>query len=377
MLYTGPGGEYELTLKPGEDWRLRVDVTQVRPWRIELRERDGSRATRGGVSLSWRQSEAVGRYWRGVADSPDGLVVLKLPPVSAAFLAVMDSSSRWLLERHVGPAEFEQDPYVITLGESSAEYRVVDNAGRPIAAASISSLTSGDTYRQWSTYRTDSDGRALLPDARDVMVKHETAGLGAYFGLNESDRVAGVYELKLNAVGALEVLVRDGAFAVSGVEVQLGQRGCWLTSPVTDASGVAKSLPLAAGRWDAKFELTGYWPARASVDFNRGSPPLRLEVRRLADVAFEVRSASAAAVEGLRVEFESVEFGERASEWLAKQRISASDAGLRLDASGKLELRGLPHGRYRWSIVGAEGTLASDEVVLAPRVRTSVEARVP
>lgn len=108
-----------------------------------------------------------------------------------------------------------------------------------------------------------------------------------------------------------------------------------------------------------------------------GGTRAEFQVRRLSSVAFEVGSASGAAVEGLRVELESVEFNERASEWLAQQRIWASDAALRLDASGRLELRGLPHGRYRWSIVGAEGTLASDEVVLAPRARTSVEARVP
>jgi len=265
----------------------------------------------------------------------------------------------------------------VKLGDGAADYRVVDGAGRPIPGVSIASLNSADVYRQWTTSRTDADGRAQLPHARDVMMKHETAGLGALFGLSDTERVAGTYELELDAVGALEIVVRDGAFAAAGAEVQVGQRNCWMTRPTTDAGGAAKTLPLTAGRWDLVFEAPGYWPSRTTVDFKRGSPPVKLEVRRLASARVRARSASGAPLAGIVLELTSVEFNERASEWLGAGRITSSTGAMALDSTGELHLQGLPHGKYRWiASAGAEG-LAAGEVVLAPRAVAEIDILVP
>ncbi len=377
MLYNGYSGEYEVVLRPGEEWKLRVDASQLRPWTLEIREADGGPLLRGGFNLTWNEGAALGIVGMGIGAQHRGRVTTHLPRVNAAFLRVVDGSGRWVLERHIGVAEFEADPYVVELGDESADYRVVDSAGRPIPGVSIASLNSGDVYRQWTSSRTDADGRAQLPHARDVMLKHETAGLGARFGLSETERVAGTYELELDAVGALEIVVRDGAFAAAGAELKVGQRNCWMTRPVTDASGVAKTLPLTAGRWDVAFEAPGYWPARATVDFKRASPPLRLDVRRLAGAHVRARSASGAPLAGIVLELTSVEFNERASQWLGAGRITSSTGGMTLDAKGELRVQGLPHGKYRWiAIAGGEG-LAAGEVDLAPRAVADVDIFVP
>lgn len=377
MLYNGYAGEYEVVLTPGEEWKLRVDASQLRPWTLELRQADGALLPGGAVLLTWNDHEARGHVSAGLDASFNGRITLQVPRVAAAFLRVLDSNGRCALERHVGAAEFESDPYVVKLGDGAAEYRVVDGAGRPIPGVSISSLNSGDTYRQWTTSRTDADGRAQLPHARDVLLKHETAGMAVRFALSESDRVAGVYELELEAAGALDVVVRDGAFVVSGAEVQLGQREHTFTSPITDANGVARSLPLVAARWDARLEAPGYWPARASIDFARGSPPLRLEVRRLSDVLLELRSASGARVAGVTLELTSDEFGERVSDWLAAGRIASSTGAMSVDVEGRVRLTGLPHGKYRWLVTSAGEGVAGGEVLLEPRAVAQVEVRVP
>lgn len=376
-LSNGHELEYGLKLVPGQAWQVRVDVARLAPWSVEVRNADGSIPERFGVSLQWIDDGRVCFVSYGADASHRGRLPIVVSRDAAAVMRVANSAGEWVFEATVGPQDFARDPYVVTLDTPPVGYRVVDEAGAPLAGVSVARHLPGPMSARRLGYLTGPDGVARLPECPGVTYFHPTLGSGAAFGLTAAEQRAGTYQLELAPVGALTLAVRDGAFFVAGAQLDLGPRGCWITQLRTDASGVAKSLPLNAGVWDVRFEMPGYWPAQAEYDVKRDMKPVTLQVRRLADVEFEVRSASAMSIEGCTVELVSEEFGERASEWLARGRVGASSGSLRIDRAGKLKVTGLPHGKYRWSVAcGGEG-LTAGTVELAPRALGRVSAVVP
>ncbi len=375
MLSDGYEIYSHVSLVPGAPWSLVVDHAALSYWHVQFRTRAGAPASDYTAFAVW--TDAAVTRTVGATAREDGRARLLAPKPQPFTLRVTDPMGTWVRDLVVGPAELARDPFEVIVDEDLPQFRVSDGAGAPLAGVSVVSLSRQLGYSHSRAAQTDASGRVTLFAADDVSFTHSTLGMGVKLGLRESDQRAGVWELKLDPAGPLELFVRDGDFAVAGAELSLGVAGYWLSRPRTDSAGFVKTIPLNAGRWDVRMDLPGYWPTQASFEVRRGGEPAQMQVRRLGDVVFDVRSASGAPVRGLEVDLVSEEFGERASEWLAKRRIGASSEERLVDESGALELRGLPHGKYRWSIAGHEGTLASAEVVLAPRVRTRVEARVP
>ncbi len=375
MLSNGYELYSQVSLVPGAPWSLLIDHASLSAWQIQFRTGAGEPAPGCTAFALWSDAGVTRTLGAGAKD--DGRARVFAPKNQPLTLRIHDAKGVWLRDVDVGPVERAQDPFEVLVDDDRPMFRVTDGTGAPLAGVNVFALSRQFGYSQSRSAQTDASGMARLFEAGDVSFTHSTHGLGVRLGLSKSDQRAGVYELKLDPGGPLELSVRDGAFVVAGAELKLGTAGYWLSRPRTDSMGVAKTIPLNAGRWDVRMDLPGYWPTQASFEVVRGVTAAQLQVRRLGDVAFEVRSASGAPVEGLEVELLSEEFNERAGDWLAKRRISASNADSRVDARGKLELRGLPHGKYRWSIVGRDGVLATNEVELAPRARVSVEARVP
>jgi hypothetical protein len=368
----------DLTLRPGEEWRLRVDLRTLDPWNVEVREADGAGVDPGcDAWLLWRE-DGVARFLAAASDH--GVAApIRAPRGGRGVLYVVRLDGSIAYVANVGPEEFKQDPYVVKLGVGRHGFRVIDSAGKPVPGATVQLCAPGFPMSNAFTAVTGADGLASVAAPKttpDVIVSHANVGMGAFLGLGASDERAGVYELELNPEGPAEIVVRDGSFVVAGAELDLMAGEYVVSRPRTGADGVAKTIPLNAGKWRARFESPGYWPGQADFEVKSGLRPVVLQVRRLADAQFEVRSATGAGVEGLAVELENVEFGESASEWLARGRIEASAPTLVLDSEGKLRVSGLPHGNYRWVVVAGAEPLATGEVTLPPRALTRIEATV-
>ncbi len=71
-------------------------------------------------------------------------------------------------------------------------------------------------------------------------------------------------------------------------------------------------------------------------------------MRALGDLEPRVENDEGVPVAGVAVELESVELGESVIAWLEAGRVQSD--GLRTDASGKLVVRRIPRGEYRWTI---------------------------
>jgi hypothetical protein len=368
----------DLALRPGEDWRLRVDLRSLDPWNVEVREADGAGVDPGcDARLIWRE-DGVTRNIGGASDFGNA-APLRAPRGGRGVLCVVRLDGSIAYVANVGPEEFKQDPYVVKLGDARHGFRVVDSTAKPMAGATVQLCAPGFAMSNAFTAVTGADGLASLAAPKttpDVIVSHAHVGMAAFLGLGASDERAGVYELELNPEGPAEIVVRDGSFVVAGAELDLIAGEYVVSRPRTGADGIAKTIPLNAGKWRARFESPGYWPGQADFEVKSGLRPVPLQVRRLADAEFEVRSATGAGVAGLAVELESVEFGESASEWLARGRIEASASTLALDSEGKLRVSGLPHGKYRWSVAAGAEPLATGEVTLPPRALTRIEATV-
>jgi len=375
MLASGYELYYELLLRAGRKWLLQVDAAQLRPWVVRVVGDDGAPWSNvARATVLWNEGEAVGSSsWMS---DENGDVHVLAPSARSAVLRV-NVRGRAVLEMPVGAAEFAQNPYVVKVGEPKANYVLLDGEGQPISGGNVSAPNWSLAQYGPRPVATDAQGLAQLFEARDIVFWHASIGWGYRFGLDPGDKLDGRWELELDPVGPLEVRVRDGALPIAGVDVGIGLREFGLIRPRTDAQGLARTAPLNAGRWRVRCRALGYWPTEAEVEHRRGAPPLELQVRRLCDAQFEVRSPTGANVEGLEVELESDEFKESASAWLAAGRIEASPPALRTDRDGRLRFSGLPHGKYRWSVASGVEALASGELVLAPRAVTPVEVRVP
>jgi hypothetical protein len=99
---------------------------------------------------------------------------------------------------------------------------------------------------------------------------------------------------------------------------------------------------------------------------------VEIDVRRTGELEFVIRRPGGAPAAGALVELHSVEFDTNVADWVAAGLVAGAERGLVTDGEGRIRLRGLPHGSYRWSCAGASGAasvppnaLASEAIQLA------------
>jgi len=379
-LYTGVQLISLVELIPGRDWRVVVDAERLAPWNLVLRDSRGvGLSTDYGVRLTWSEGGVPTRIGSYLGDG--GELSFWAPRGAVSTLRVFGPNSSWLHQATVCDAEYQQDPYVVQIGERAASFRVVENNSTPIAGATVYLLIPGLGYEAAISATTTADGLASVTAPAsgpvDVGVFHPTLGLAAFIGLGDDDQQSGLYELELDPVAPMEVLVRDGAIPVAGAELGLGKGGYWMSRPRTDGAGLTKTVPLNGGAWRVRFDQPGYWPTEGEFLLKKGSKPFELQVRRLSDLEFEVRDAAGLAVSDVEIGLVSDEFHESAGDWLAQGRITSSTGSMRTDRSGKLTVRGAPHGKYRWSVLAGDEVRATDWVTAPPLGVASVDARLP
>ena len=139
----------------------------------------------------------------------------------------------------------------------------------------------------------------------------------------------------------------------------------------SDEAGLIEEPGFCEGRFSVLVEQARYWRTLTLVHGAATDEVTDVQVRRLADVSFDVRSTSGLTVRDRPIRIESLEFETDVSAWVASGKVSAPD-GLVTDSAGHLRVTGLPRGDYRWMILDANGVATEGEVTLAPWVETPV-----
>jgi len=305
---------------------------------------------------------------RGQNVSINGLVpvgvILELAgiPADTAHIQLADGQSRLLLSEGL---ELTGEPVQrIDLKIPTARLRVrcVDPKGQPLGSVFV--LPAQDVTRLSEGVITAPDGTAeILCSVGDrvllVVRKNDQWELGAYRWVAIEDGEVDV-EWVLDPSCSLVLEVRDGAIVLPAVDfvwrVPDSPMGLLRTRALNQVGFGVVGLQLGPYRLECVDSAIWFPPQIVEVGDVVGT--LKVEARRRGGLEVEVRRGGVALV-GIAVEIESLDadwHGERSlRRWMASGAVPS--ASLTTDATGKVHLRGLPHGRYRVRLNDPAGLL--------------------
>jgi hypothetical protein len=355
---------FEFTLEPGQGV-VELPVRVAPGVNVVLEE--GAPAEAALVRVHHRDETGWGRDTLGNLDGGREVAL----PVEAARVReveVLDASSVRLMRREVTAEERAAGTVRIGAAEELL-VRVVDRKRAPIEGTTVLVRRDGGATEVALDARTDAEGLARLAgvgwEQVEVLAFHPQRGVVPSVRARAADHRSKPLEIELEAEGRWSIDVRDGEAPLAGVQVRFLDPRHNAGRSVSDATGRATSLPFAAGRYRAEAGERGYWPSALEVDFQGTDLQSTLQVRRTGSAEIELRSSSSPDVQAFEVDFESIEFGERASQWIEQGRASA-DGGLSPDKDGRVRVDGLPRGKYRWRAVRAGEVVASGELEVPP-----------
>lgn len=328
---------------------------------------EGAPAEAALVRVHHRDETGWGRDTLGNLDGGREVVL----PVEAARVReveVLDANSVRLLRREVTAEERAAGTVRIGAAEEFL-VRVVDRKRVPIEGTTVLVRRNGGATEVALDARTDAEGLARLAgvgwEQVEVLVFHPQRGVVPSVRARATDHRSKPLEIELEAEGRWSIDVRDGEVPLAGVQVRFLDPRHNAGRSLSDATGRATSLPFAAARFRAEAGERGYWPSALEADIQGTDLQSTLQVRRTGSAEVELRSGSTPDVQAFEVDFESIEFGERASQWIEQGRASA-DGGLSPDKDGRVRVDGLPRGKYRWRAVRAGEVVASGELEVPP-----------
>jgi uncharacterized GH25 family protein len=267
---------------------------------------------------------------------------------------------------------------VLRFGEKPFRVHVVDRQGAPVAGAWVR-VRANDGTHIYGIDDTDGDGWSShlgLPKTTVLLdVEHTT--VGKRYGL-PIDASAEEAKIVLEAKGSIELHLVDGATPLAGVLTWLESTdGAPLTGQsTTDANGRVTFTALGEGHFRFACQRAGVWSTSVEVALAQDETAKRdVQLRRLGNVELTGVDAEGKPLSGIAVSVRSVEFDADVSDWIATERVHAP-GGLRTDGAGKLQLEGLPHGKYSWTISLDSDLHASGAFEVAPGETRSVALQV-
>ncbi|MBM3977897.1 MAG: carboxypeptidase regulatory-like domain-containing protein [Planctomycetes bacterium] len=337
-------------------------------------------APEGAAAVRVQHEDATG-WERTTLGRLDGgrEVVLPVAPEGVREVELLNLRAESLL-RHEVTAE-ERAAGVVRIGAAEELLvRVVDRKGVPIEGTSVLVRRVGGSTDVMLDARTGADGLARLAGVGwaqiEVLAFHPQRGVVPSVRAQTAEHRSRPLEIELDAEGRWAIDVRDGDAVLSGVEVRFLDPRHNAGRSVSDAAGRSTSLPFARGRFRAEAGERGYWPSELEVEFEGVDMRSTLQVRRTGSAALELRSSSTPDVRNIELDLESVEFGERASNWIAAGKAS-SESGLRPDKDGRVRIDGLPRGKYRWRASRAGEVVASGELEVPPHGAVNEKLFIP
>jgi hypothetical protein len=248
---------------------------------------------------------------------------------------------------------------VVRVGDKPARVRVVDRDGASIAGAWVRARSDSGAHVHGMD-DSDSEGWALLfgLPRKPILLDVQHPARGKRFGI-PVDAAAREFVVVLDAEGSLELRIQDGTLALAGVETWLETTdGVVLSSSLaTDSEGTVRHEPLGQGTYRLGCKRADCWPTTIDLTLaNKAKETRTVEMRRLGDLRIQVFDAENRPRSGVTVQLRSVEFGQEVVYWIREERVQSR--GLTSDASGEILVRGLPHGKYTWSVAQEERDLS-------------------
>jgi hypothetical protein len=370
-------GRLQLSLAPGKEWNFDLKVAGARKLDVRVVDATG-RVPPNVTGVYWTAQEETGVFVARFDWVEEGRASFEGIQAAQGQLWVRASDEKILATKDVAFGAESAMAVEIRLGEEQFHVHVVDARGDPIAGAWVTIRSaSGEEIHGADT--TGPDGWADLGGvpAGPLTMDVQHVVLGVSFGV-PVDGSAKELEFILEATGSLELELFDGDEPLAGVLTRVQTRaGLTLGDErQTDDQGRVRYESLGRGNYHLACHRPDCWPTTADEELAPGEQArVRVQMRRLADLEFALRSSDGVPVPGVAVAFHSDEFDVPVDGWLGENRIRAPD-GLTTDVRGSIRIEGLPRGPYSWSATVLERPITGS-IVLAPAQINQATAFLP
>jgi len=352
----------DFVLAAGESpWQLVIDVSYAASLRVSLDIPDGLKLpdllyvttsyVDPGSGLSFTRSTPV-------SDRSAPSIVSAVPPGQFEIDIYDQSNVRYGGTRGLISQDQQLD-VLVPLGPFGT-LAFTDRSGEPIIGAIVVVVT--DDGRRVED-RTDASGVATIGGIREgsatVFVHSESVGTSRPHTVDLSTRGVAV-PVSIDPAYSFDVTLSDGSLPVMGAECTLTQSGLAESLPAkqdSNQTGKVRWPRVEAGKYLFRAKKVGFWPVEGEFDGSKG--PVDIQFRRRGGLRVQVQGSSSPA--GARLSLTSLDTEGDVQEWVSQGLVETA-SGLVADASGFIEVDGLPNGRYDWSVVGVDGSQASGRV---------------
>lgn len=365
---------------PGSVEVVEFDLTQGIELTVLVRE-PPPRVEETRLTAWWKAGPDERRAEAGWS-AEQGAFVLRGLGSGEVVLQLVDASGAALGLQSLRLAEKAHQTVTLELGGARHRVRLIDARGEPwVSCAVHASLDGGSGW--YSTANTDAAGELEL----GPFEQHRVV-LSARLG-NEGLAYGQMVELEPDPARTTVVtlepgprsLLRLSELGVPRAGVHVAYRHAAAPNAVeftyaSDESGFIKGPFCAPGTYELRVNHRDSWPARPSLRIDGSGTPVELELFSLGVLEFTAADLGGRPIAGARLELAHRELGEEAGAWIASGLLARPSGGLTSDQDGRLILEGVPRGTYRWKWTAPGGESATGEVVLAPRGRAEVVARI-
>jgi hypothetical protein len=331
---------------------------------------------------AWWKAGGLERRAEAGWSAPHEAFVLRGLGAGDAVLQLVDAAGASLGQRALRLSEKGNQSATLELGGARRRVRLVDARGEPWVSCSVhASLAEGSGW--YTTANTDAAGELELGPFEERRVV-----LSARLG-NEGLAYGQVVELDPDPARTTMVTLEPGPRSLlrllelgmprAGVHVAYRHAAAPNAVEFTyasDESGFIKGPFCAPGLYELRINHRDFWPARLSLRIDGSSAPVAVELFSLGVLALTASDLGGRPIAGARLELSHRELGEGAGDWIAAGLLAPPSGGLTSDQDGRLVLTGAPRGTYLWKWTAPSGETASGEVVLPPRGKAEVAARI-
>jgi hypothetical protein len=365
---------------PGSTEVVELDLTRELELTVHLLE-PPPRVEDARLTAWWRAGAEDRRSEAGWSEELQAFVLRGLGP-GEVVLQLADAAGAWLGQRALRLSARSRQSVTLELGGARRRVRLVGGRGDPWASCTVYA-TLGEGSGWYATVTTDAAGEfelGPLEERRIVLsakLGNESLAYGAAVELDPDPARTTVVELE--PLGRSHLRLVELGVPRAGVHVAYRHAAAPNAVEFTyasDEAGLIKGPFCAAGTYELRVNHRDFWPARPSLRIDGSSQPVQIELFGLGTLELAVTEPGGRGIEGARLALRHQELGQDVDSWIAADLLARPPGGLASDADGRLVLAGVPRGTYAWSWTAPSGETAAGEVVLAPRGRAALVARI-
>ena len=370
--------DVRVDLRPGEDWIVDIDATGPCQVQAHVTDASGNELPEDLWVFLKHPSDRGGADW--VLPVPKSGEVLFSSVPAGPIQATLRNGTSIVASKRLTLDEGQTNEVELSLNEIQRQFRVVDRDGLPLSSTFIRFLIDGNGEGRIGG-RTDGHGRfscgGLVGDSITVNLEHPTVGFASGIAVDRARAADEVVDIVLEPQGSLSVTLLDGdepipsidcrAFWTNSVEVLSGNR-------TTDANGRVEWKNVGRGRYDFRAQHPNYWPVR--VEVRAGDEPNRIQMRRRGNLFVRALEANGSKATNMPLRVVSADFQTDVAKWIEAGAVKAP-LPLVTNASGEVELFGLPRGQYQWTAQSGSGETLSGTIAVSGGKQVVLPIRLP